>query len=134
MKLVILTGNLIKEPVIAETKDGRAFCSFTIAVNSRAENGDKISDLYNCYAFGGLGELIHKSQRIGDRVFVVGDQFDRSTYTDSQGEQKIAFKVRCIEVEFLKKANRDKGQETEQSKGQAVKVGEVEIDESDIPF
>ena len=65
---VFPSGNLVTDPELRYSKDGKAFCSFRIAV----DNKDKPTTFKNCICFTYLAENIAASLVKGDRIMVYG--------------------------------------------------------------
>lgn len=82
-------GNLTKDPVIRNTKTGKAVASFSIATNRDyvTPQGEKkqLTDYVNVVAWGELASAVSQYLQKGKRVLVQGRQSTRS-YDDQQGQ------------------------------------------------
>lgn len=68
INLVMLSGNLTKDPELRSTQDGKAVCSFTIATN---EGKDKV-EFHNCVAWEKTAEVVSQYCFKGNRMAVTG--------------------------------------------------------------
>ena len=84
-------GNLTKDPVIRNTKTGKAVASFSIATNRDyvTPQGEKkqLTDYVNVVAWGDLASAVSQYLQKGKRVLVQGRQSSRS-YHDPQGQKR----------------------------------------------
>jgi single-strand DNA-binding protein len=65
---VFPSGNLVTDPELRYSKEGKAFCTFRIAV----DNKDKPTTYKNCICFAYLAENLGASMLKGDRVMIAG--------------------------------------------------------------
>ena len=123
MKIITITGNLTRDPVIKSTPQGRNLCDFTVAVN------EKDSAMYfDITAWGSLGEICAKYLKKGQKVAVHGS-FGLSVYTGKDGQQKTNLRINANTVEFLSKpAEKDLTDEAKR----AMEMSDLDI--SDIPY
>ncbi len=71
MNVVSVCGNLVAEPNLRLTPNGKSVVSFRVAVSRRINDEDR-TDFIDCTAWGGLAEHIAETLAKGDRVIVVG--------------------------------------------------------------
>ena len=69
MNLVVLMGNLTKDPELSQTSSGKSVCKFSMAVNRDFEEG---TDFLNCTAWGGTAENINKYFMKGKKILITG--------------------------------------------------------------
>ena len=69
MNLVVLMGNLTRDPELTETSSGKAVCKFSIAVSRDFEEG---TDFFNCTAWGVQAENIAKYFHKGKKILING--------------------------------------------------------------
>ena len=69
MNLVVLMGNLTRDPELSETSTGKTVCKFSIAVSRDFEEG---TDFFNCTAWGSQAENISKYFTKGKRILIKG--------------------------------------------------------------
>jgi single-strand DNA-binding protein len=103
--IVILTGNLGKDPQVQELKSGRKKAFFTMATNSvfTNKNSGKEEVLWHSLvAWGKLAEKVEASIKSGDRVSVTGRIHNRS-YTDKNGVNKIFTEIVLRSLDIVRK-------------------------------
>ena len=99
---VCISGNLTRDPEIAETPNGVTVCKFAVAVNRKYkdDNGEVVTDFFNVVAWRGLAENCGKYLAKGKKVAVVGTLQNRS-YTDKNGVTRYVTEIIAEEAEFL---------------------------------
>lgn len=101
MNKVILIGRLTKDPEIKLTQSGKKIASFSIAVDDgKDQNGQKISQYFNCSAWEQLAELFEQYIKKGHRVAVIGKLQNRS-WDKPDGTKGYATDVLIREMEML---------------------------------
>lgn len=131
---VILIGNLTKDAELNTTPSGVSVCRFSIGV-SRPYNqdGERITDFFECTAWRGTAEAIAKHCKKGHKVCVIGSVQTR-TYEDNNGNKRKVFDIAVQEVEFLTpKSNAETG-EVGARTGRNKPSLQAMDDDSDIPF
>jgi single-strand DNA-binding protein len=128
MNKIILIGRLARDPELRYTQSGKAFATFTLAVDRRfrkqaEQNGQPTADFIPCVAWDKLAEIIGNNLAKGRRVGVEG-RLQTRTYDAKDGSKRSAFDVMVDELEFL-----DAKQQGQQSQGQALPADDI-----DIPF
>jgi single-strand DNA-binding protein len=128
MNHVTLIGRLARDPELRYTQAGKAFATFTLAVDRKfkkqaEQKGQPTADFIPCVAWNKLAEIIGNNLAKGRKVGVEGSLQTR-TYEAKDGSKRSAFDVMVDELEFLD----PKGQ-SQQSQGQAAPA-----DDMDIPF
>jgi single-strand DNA-binding protein len=126
MNHVTLIGRLTRDPELRYAQSGKAFCTFTLAVDrrfSKQNNNQPTADFIPCVAWDKLAEIIGNNLAKGRKVGVEG-RLQTRTYEAKDGSKRSAFDVMVDEMEFLD----PKGQ-SQQSQGQAAPA-----DDMDIPF
>lgn len=98
---VILGGKLTRDPELKTTASGISVTTFTVAVNSRAKQGEEAqADFINCTAWKQTAELVTKFFRKGSSICVVGSIRNRS-YTAQDGQNRSVTEVIVDEVQFV---------------------------------
>lgn len=98
--LIVLMGNLCKEPNLRYTPSGKPICDLLIATNRKSGTADFIpvivwgSDAEACGEFLKKGSLVHVTGRIQSRNYEKPEQ----------GTKHVAIEVVVQEIEFLKEA------------------------------
>ena len=98
MQKMMFSGNLTKEVEVRETPNGKVVAQFSVAVK-RPFSKDT-TDFFNVVAWDKLGETCSKYLLKGSKVLVDGYMTTR-TYEDKNGNKRIAYEVKCENVEFL---------------------------------
>ena len=101
---VILLGRLTRDPELKTTQSGIALCSFCVAVARRYER--EKSDFFNCTAWRGAGETIHKYFKKGDMISIIGS-IQNNDYTDSDNVKRRNTVVNVDEFYFASSQKRD---------------------------
>ena len=129
MNKIFLVGTVTKEVELSKTPSGVQVCRFTLAVSRdyKNENGEKVTDFFNCTAWRSLAENIGKYVKKGNKLAVIGSVQMRN-YEDNQGIKRTAIDVIVTECEFLT----PKTEEVPAPKGKPTLT--EDYDTSDIPF
>jgi single-strand DNA-binding protein len=101
----VLIGRLTRDPELRYTQSGKAFATFTLAVDRRfrrqaEQNGQPTADFIPCMAWDKLAEIIGNNLAKGRRVGVEG-RLQTRTYEAQDGSKRSAFDVVLDELEFL---------------------------------
>lgn len=97
--VVILTGNLTRDPEMKYTPNGHAVTNFTIAVNDGF--GDKQdTDFIECTVWRKVAEAVTNYCRKGTKVTVQG-KLKQQAWKDKDGNNRKRIYVRAQRVEFL---------------------------------
>lgn len=101
MNLVVLLGNLTRDPELRTTGSGVQVASFTVACTRRfrSQNGEQETDFINCVAWRQQAEFVSKYFRKGSRICLEGSIRTRS-YDDKQGQRRYVTEVICDHIEF----------------------------------
>lgn len=132
MNHVILTGRLTKEPETRYTKNNKAVCSVTVAVDDgKDEDGNRRSQFIPCVAWGKTAELIDEHFSKGDPITVVGRITVRN-YVTKEGDRRYVTEVTATGIEFPL-TRRPKDEETPNAPGNAF--ADIADDDPDVlPF
>lgn len=123
MNKVVLIGRLVRDPEMRYTQSGKAFATFTLAVDrrfSKQNNNQPTADFIPCMAWDKLAEIVGNNLAKGRRVGVEGHLQTR-TYEAKDGSKRSAFDVVVNELEFLD----PKGQQSQAAPS---------VDDEEIPF
>jgi single-strand DNA-binding protein len=100
MNVVILTGNLARDPEVRYGQNGLAIAHFTVAVNRMARQGEEnTADFIRVTAFGKQAELVEKYLGKGRKVGVEG-RIQTGSY-EKDGQRRYTTDVIANRVEFL---------------------------------
>lgn len=122
MNKAIVMGNLVRDPEIITTTNGKEVAKFTIAAqkNYANEEGKKDADFIDCQAWDEKGKAIAKYFHKGDKILVIG-RIEKRKY-EKDGENKS---VTVVTVESFEFVNLKKKEEKE--------LTEIE-DDGSLPF
>ncbi len=147
MNKFIGLGRLTKDAELKQSKAGKPFCNFSIAVN-RAFEKDK-ADFFQCMAFGKTAEYIDKYASKGSQILVEGsvqiDEYEGKYYTKimvqqasligNRQDQNAQSNQDNLHVEVEEFESEEPKKSVAQIKRElAEKKNEFEVDISDIPF
>ena len=102
MNVVCLLGNLTQDPNAKYSKDGKAYCGFTVAVQRKFKNkatGDYEADFILCYAFDKTAEFVAQHFSKGSKIAIQGS-WQHESYEDKDGVKKYSDKCIVNNVSF----------------------------------
>lgn len=105
MNKVVLIGRLTRDPELRYTQSGKAFATFSLAVDRRmgrnaASSGQQTADFIPVVAWDKLAEVIGNNLTKGRRIGIEG-RIQTRTYEAQDGTKRSAFDVVANEMEFL---------------------------------
>lgn len=102
MNRVVLVGRITRDPELRNSASGKAFTSFSIAVNRVMPNaqGERVADFINCVAFGKQAENLSRFIRKGGLIGVDG-RLQTSSYQAQDGTNRTRTDVVCDSITFL---------------------------------
>jgi single-strand DNA-binding protein len=139
MNVVVMIGNITKEPEIAYTKTDKMVAKWSIAVNhTKKEDG---AMFFNCIAYGDLAKLMDQYSYKGMKVCVQGELHSR-VYENAQNQKVNYVEIICREVQFLSrkeepKQSQSKHQEENYFDKEEVEtpaITTVQFSNDDLPF
>ncbi|MXY92346.1 MAG: single-stranded DNA-binding protein [Caldilineaceae bacterium SB0670_bin_27] len=102
---IMLVGSLSGDPKMRLTQDGTPVTSFRVVTNRswRAQDGTTQNKTvrFDVSARGRLAEVVNQYMTNGQRVLVVGELEEPSTWTDGQGNTRASLEVQARNVQFL---------------------------------
>lgn len=129
---VNLQGRFTKDPEQKTTTNGKAVCSFSIAVDKRGK--DAGTNFIDCVAWEGRGETISKYFKKGSPILITG-RLDQQSWRAKDGSNRSKLMVIVDDFNFIG------GKETQSTPSEEVglyeppvKEQKEEIDLSDVPF
>lgn len=128
MNLVIISGNLTREPEMRTSASGARVLDFSVAVNERRKVNDEwtdVSHFFRCVSFGNRADGLVKVLRKGLRVTICG-KLQQERWKDKEGNSRESVSIVVDEVELPPKQKAD----GEQPPNRADAV----YFEDDIPF
>ncbi len=104
LNVVVLTGNLTRDPELRSTNSGTAVCGLRIACNTRRKDAsgnwvDK-PNYFDVTVWGAQGENASKYLSKGRPVAVDG-RLEWREFTDNQGNNRQAVEIVADSVQFL---------------------------------
>jgi single-strand DNA-binding protein len=103
---VLIAGNLTKDPVIRQTRNGTPVANFSIASNRKFRDGENQWQEDVCYvgvvAWNRLAESCVDKLRKGSAVLVEGELQSRTWQTDD-GSTRSTVEIKARRIQFLNK-------------------------------
>lgn len=103
---VLIAGNLTKDPVIRQTRNGTPVANFSIASNRKFRDGENNWQEDVCYvgvvAWNRLAESCVDKLRKGSAVLVEGELQSR-TWTTDDGSTRSTVEIKARRIQFLNK-------------------------------
>ena len=99
MNIAILMGRMARNPELKYTSGGKAYTTFTLAVQKTKDEAEFI----DCVAWEKAAENIAEYFRKGNRILING-KIITSTY-ESNGEKRKSVKVQAFSFEFIDSKN-----------------------------
>ncbi|MDR0851551.1 MAG: single-stranded DNA-binding protein [Clostridiales Family XIII bacterium] len=100
MNLVILTGNLARDPEVRYSQNQLAIARFTIAVKDTFAKEDR-ADFIRVVAFGKTAEFVERYLKKGSKIGIEG-RWKHDSY-EKEGQKVYTDEVIANRVEFLEK-------------------------------
>lgn len=108
MNLVVLIGNLVRDPEVRYSQNQMAVAKFTLAINRYTKDGSDQADFIRVTAFGKQGELVETYLRKGNKVAVEG-RIQTGSY-EKDGRTVYTTDVIANRIEFVEKRGQSSGQ------------------------
>ena len=118
-------GRLTRDPEVRYTQSGKAYASFTFAIDRRG-NGEKQADFIQCVAWEKTAEVISQYVSKGQKIAVEGRIQTRS-YEANDGTKRYVTEVVVQSMEFCDSKG---GQQLSDAK----EFGGMTVPDDDIPF
>ena len=97
LNVIALCGRMVRDPEIKRVGD-RNCCNFTIAVERDYKSkGEKITDFFDCTAWGATADFIGRYCLKGREVTVKGSMESRK-WQDKEGNKRTSWYVNCDSV------------------------------------
>lgn len=118
MNIVIMMGRLTRDPEVRYSQDGKAFATFSLAVDKRFKReGQADADFFhNCKAFGKTAEFVEKYVHKGTKVVIQG-RLQNDNYQAKDGNTVYRDSIMIDSIEFAEsraasQANNHGGQQS----------------------
>lgn len=101
MNIVIMVGRLTRDPEVRYSQDGKAFATFSLAVDKRFKReGQADADFFhNCKAFGKTAEFVEKYVHKGTKVVIQG-RLQNDNYQAKDGNTVYRDSIMIDSIEF----------------------------------
>lgn len=98
MNILIVSGNLTREPEMRKTLSGNSVANCTIAVTrSRKTNGEREADFIDFSTFGQSADYLCQYAHKGNKAELVG-RLESRKYTDKQGNTRTIWEMIADQV------------------------------------
>ena len=142
MNIVVLKGNLTRDPEVRFTPAGNAKCTFGIAVNEswRDKDGNlkETTTFLDCQCWGKSGEVIGERLRKGNPILIEGKIRQEEWDDKKTGEKKRATRIVVEKFEFCGGGRTDDApapQKRAQAPAKAQESPVLPVEgEDDVPF
>ena len=103
---VIVLGNVGKDPEVRYSKDGTAFCNFSVATSEAwtdKSTGEQkeVTEWHNITSAGRLAEVCGEYLHKGSKVYVEGSLRTRKWQDRETGADRYTTEIRADSVQFL---------------------------------
>ena len=140
MNIVVLGGNLSKDPKLSKTTSGISVLNCTIAVNRdyKDKDGNYQTDFIDFTCFKQTAEFLNKIAHKGSFVIIKGSWQVRK-YTNKDNQEIYVNEVVCenVQVPPTPKAEGDEAKSKTKAKPtleEAYNEGEEDIENLELPF
>lgn len=117
----IIVGNLGKDPVLRFTKEGKAVCDFSVAVNEKWDGGES-TVWFRVTCWDRLAETCNEYLSKGRQVMVIGKISTSAYLPKDGGDPRASLDLTARDVRFL-----SGGQERDDGQGYGPTAEEQEI-------
>lgn len=134
MNRIDLIGRLTRDPELRKTETGHVRADFTIAVNRiGAKEEQQQADFIPCRVWGSQAENLTHFMGKGNQIAIEGS-LRIDSYTDKDGNTKYTTYVLANRIEYLSSKKGEIKEESQEIEGNSIKMDELEILDSDLPF
>ena len=111
MNIVILSGNLVRDPELRFTPKGQSVTEFSIACTKRwvTESGEQKerTGFFGCQIWGKRGEAFAKHHRRGSKALVRGELIQDTWEDKETGKRQSKTRVEVTDWEFVSQREDD---------------------------
>lgn len=113
MNQFIAIGNIVRDPDVKMTSNGKAYARFTIACNRRYKDANgqekEMADFVPCVAWGNVAQTVGNTFHKGSYAFVRG-RFTSRSYTKQDGTKAYSNEITAeVAILFAPKSNNGGG-------------------------
>lgn len=122
MNLVILVGNVGRDPETRTTQSGNTVANFSIATSERWKDKDgakqEKTTWHTCVVWGPLSKVVQNFVVKGGKIAVYG-RYESRKWTDKDGNERTAYEVNVNQLELLgeKRASQNSHDEQKDEEG-----------------
>lgn len=131
--LVILIGNLGRDPEMRYTQNGKAIASFSMATVEKwkTDSGEakEKTEWHKIIAWGKLGEICGEYLKKGSQIYVEGKLQTRS-WEDKEGIKRYTTEINAEKMLMLGSRAKTENAKAKDSPGEEP----IQIPDEDIPF
>jgi len=105
LNILLIEGNLVRDPELRETDTGLPFCRFSIANHrSYKKSGEWVNDVnfINAVVWGRVAENCTRFLKKGDKVRAKG-RIEQDNYVNKEGHKVTTYELSARSVDFLEK-------------------------------
>lgn len=140
MNIVVLSGNLSKDPKLTKTASGTSVLNCTIAVNRdyKDKDGNYSTDFIDFTCFKQTAEFLSKIAHKGSFVIIKGSWQVRK-YVNKDNQEVYVNEVVCENVQVPPPPRAEGGETKPRTKAkptleEADVLGEIDVSDQDLPF
>jgi single-strand DNA-binding protein len=138
---IVLIGRLTRDPELRFTQNGKAVCSFTLAVDRgfTSRDGNRETDFINIVVWDKQGENCAQYLAKG-RLAAVDGRLQIRSYDDKEGQRRTAAEVVAESVRFLSPKEGGSGSMSAPSSsfgggfGSGASADDMPMTSDDLPF
>ena len=138
MNNITLVGNLVADPEMRMSVDGKAITNLRIAVNRAfKKQGEDSADYLRVVCFGRKAEVCNEWLRKGAKISVVGS-VKTGSYENTEGNRVYTFDIYANDIQFLSPRNENSQQQAVKPEvmddTQGLQFPNNEAQSEDVPF
>ena len=99
VNIVVVEGNLTKQPELRYTPQGTAVCTLGLANNQKVKGEDK-AHFFSVVCWGKTAETVNQYLGKGSRVLVEG-RLEQRRWQDNEGKNRSVVEIVAIRVNFI---------------------------------
>lgn len=134
MNRVDLIGRLTRDAELRKSDTGNVRADFNIAINRiGAKEEQQQADFINCRVWGNQAENLAHFMGKGSQIAIEGN-LRIDSYIDKDGNTKYTTYVLANRIEYLSSKKGEIKEESQEIEENSIKMDELEILDSDLPF
>jgi single-strand DNA-binding protein len=136
INVVVLGGNLTRDPELRYTPSGTAICEFTIANSKKYKQNDEWQEktgFYNCICWGKRGEIVNEYFEKGRPILVKGE-LEFQQWETKDGDKRSTVKINVQDFDFVGGKQDAETSNTTAPPKTDNSQQKLELPDSEIPF